>query len=164
MPAIILSSIFSVEINRDTLRVLLFIFVLSIMINLAGLLLGYLATLIFKRHSEKKIEIAILSAFGNTGFIGIPLSAVLFGPEGALYAAIFDAGVDFTIWTVGVYLLQDDKKFSFNLIKNLINIQIVANMLGLIIASLVINIPLSVYDLSTYLTSIVVAIAMFFIG
>src|SRR5690625_1338695 len=164
MPAIILSSIFSVEINRDTLRVLLFIFVLSIMINLAGLLLGYLATLIFKRHSEKKIEIAILSAFGNTGFIGIPLSAVLFGPEGALYAAIFDAGVDFTIWTVGVYLLQDDKKFSFNLIKNLINIPIVAIVLGLIIASLGINMPLIVTDLADMLAAFAVPLAMFFIG
>lgn len=164
MPAIILSSIFSVEINNKTLKVLIVIFVLSIVINLAGLLLGYLSTLIFKRHSNKKTEIAILSAFGNTGFIGIPLCAVLFGPEGALYAAIFDAGVDFTIWTVGVYLLQDEKKFSLKLLKGIINIPLVAIIVGLLIAAVGVKVPLIFVDVTDMLAAFAVPLAMFFIG
>lgn len=164
MPAIILSSIFSVEINQQTFKILTFIFILSIVINVAGLLLGYLVTIIFKRHSEKKVEIAILSAFGNTGFIGIPLCAVLFGPEGALYAAIFDAGVDFTIWTVGVYLLQENKKINLNLIKGIINIPLIAIIVGLVIAASGINMPMIVTDLADMLAAFAVPLAMFFIG
>lgn len=164
MPAIILSSIFSVEINNETFKILIIIFILSIIINLAGLLLGYLSTLIFKHHSNKKTEIAILSAFGNTGFIGIPLCAVLFGPEGALYAAIFDAGVDFTIWTVGVYLLQDEKKFSLKLLKGIINIPLVAIITGLIIAAVGIKVPTIMIDLTDILAAFAVPLAMFFIG
>lgn len=164
MPAIILSSIFSVEIDQKMFKTLIIIFILSIIINIAGLVLGYLSTLIFKRHSKKKTEIAILSAFGNTGFIGIPLCAVLFGPEGALYAAIFDAGVDFTIWTVGVYLLQEEKKFNLRLLKGIINIPLVAIVLGLVIAAIGIKMPLIIIDLTDMLAAFAVPLAMFFIG
>lgn len=164
MPAIILSSIFSVEIDQEMFKTLIIIFILSIIINIAGLVLGYLSTSIFKRHSKKKTEIAILSAFGNTGFIGIPLCAVLFGPEGALYAAIFDAGVDFTIWTVGVYLLQEEKKFNLKLLKGIINIPLVAIVLGLVIAAIGIKMPLIIIDLTDMLAAFAVPLAMFFIG
>lgn len=164
MPAIILSSIFSVEIDQQMFKTLIIIFILSIIINIAGLVLGYLSTSIFKRHSKKKTEIAILSAFGNTGFIGIPLCAVLFGPEGALYAAIFDAGVDFTIWTVGVYLLQEEKKFNLKLLKGIINIPLVAIVLGLVIAAIGIKMPLIIIDLTDMLAAFAVPLAMFFIG
>lgn len=164
MPAIILSSIFSVEIDKETFKVLIVIFILSVAINITGLVLGYLFIFLFKRNSEKKIEIAILSAFGNTAFIGIPLCAVLFGPEGALYAAIFDAGVDFTIWTVGVYLLQQERKFNLNLLKNLINLPLISIILGLIIAMFEMQVPLIVIDITDMLASFAVPLAMFFIG
>ncbi len=164
MPAIILSSIFSVDINKDTFKVMMLIFIASITINIVGLFLGFLATVLFKKHSDKKIEVAILSAFGNTGFIGIPLCAVLFGPEGALYAAIFDAGVDFTIWTVGVFLLQEERKFSMNFLKDMINIPLLAIILGLLIAAIGIEMPIMIVDVADMLAAFAVPLAMFFIG
>lgn len=164
MPAIILSSIFSVDVNKDTFKIMMLIFISSITINILGLTLGFLATTIFKRNSDKKIEVAILSAFGNTGFIGIPLCAVLFGPEGALYAAIFDAGVDFTIWTVGVFLLQGDKKINISLLKDMINIPLLAIILGLLIAAIGVEMPAMVIDVTEMLATFAVPLAMFFIG
>lgn len=164
MPAIILSSIFNVEIDADKFKIMMLIFFSSVTINLIGLGLGLIATFIFKRNSNRKVELAILSAFGNTGFIGIPLCAVLFGPEGALYAAIFDAGVDFTIWTVGVYLLQKEKRFNMKLLKGMVNIPLLAIVLGLIIAATGISMPLIIIDLSDMLAAFAVPLAMFFIG
>lgn len=121
-------------------------------------------THIFKKNSNRKVEVAILSAFGNTGFIGIPLCAVLFGAEGALYAAIFDAGVDFTIWTVGVYLLQKERSFNIRLLKGMINIPIVAIIIGLTIAATGITMPNVIIDLTDMLAAFAVPLAMFFIG
>lgn len=164
MPAIILSSIFSVEINQKTFKLLIIIFFLSIFTNILGLLLGFIATLIFKKHSNRRIEVAILSAFGNTGFIGIPLCSVLFGPEGALYAAIFDAGVDFTIWTFGVYLLQKERRFSVKLLKGMINIPLISIFFGLMIAAIGVKMPVIAIELTEMLAAFAVPLAMFFIG
>lgn len=164
MPAIILSSIFNVEIDSNKFKTMMLIFLASIIINLIGLTLGFLATHIFKRNSKRKVEVAILSAFGNTGFIGIPLCAVLFGSEGALYAAIFDAGVDFTIWTVGVYFLQKERSFNIKLLKGMINIPLLAIIIGLIIAAIGIEMPVIIIDLADMLAAFAVPLAMFFIG
>ncbi|MEK4426879.1 AEC family transporter [Solibacillus sp. FSL K6-1523] len=164
MPSIILSSIFSVEIDQKMVKTLGLIFVFSIIINLIGLLIGFLATIIFKKYTARSIEVAILSAFGNTGFIGIPLCAVLFGPEGALYAAIFDAGVDFTIWTFGVYFLQQEKRFSFGLLKSMVNLPLIAIVLGLLIAVSGIQVPILVTEFTGTLAALAVPLAMFYIG
>lgn len=163
MPSIILSSIFKVDIKNDMLQTLAVIFLISISINLVGLGLGYVISLIFKQNS-KKIEIAVLSAFGNTGFIGIPLCAVFFGPEGALYAAVFDAGVDFTIWTVGVYIIQQNKRFSWQTLKGMINIPLIAIVVGLIVAILGLQSPDIIIDTVDSLSSFAVPLAMFYIG
>src|SRR5690625_6303945 len=95
LPAIILSSIFNVEMSPAIFKTILFVFIMSIVVNLIGIGLGYLFAFIFDRQSTYKNEFAILSGLGNTGFIGILLCAVLFGSEGALYAAVFDAVVVF---------------------------------------------------------------------
>lgn len=164
MPAIILSSIFNVDIDANKFKTMMIVFIASIIINIFGLSLGYLITHIFKKNSKRKVEVAILSAFGNTGFIGIPLCAVLFGAEGALYAAIFDAGVDFTIWTVGVYLLQKERSFNIRLLKGMINIPIIAILIGLTIAATGLTMPNIIIDLSDMLAAFAVPLAMFFIG
>ncbi|MBY0221614.1 AEC family transporter [Sporosarcina aquimarina] len=164
MPSIILSSIFTVEIDRNMFKTLILIFVFSVLINLIGLLIGYVTASLSPKYSEKRIEVAILSAFGNTGFIGIPLCAVLFGAEGALYAAVFDAGVDFTIWTVGVYLMQNERKISWALLKNMINIPLIAIVLGIVVALTGVRIPSLFMNVTTSLAAFAIPLAMFYIG
>src|SRR5699024_9882724 len=162
MPSIILSSIFKVGIGIEILKKLLLIFLISIFINILGIGLGFIITLFFKRYSTKKVEIAILSALGNTGFIGIPLCAVLFGSEGALYAAGFDAGVDVIIWTLGVYLVQKNKQLNLNLLKGIVNIPLLAIVIGIIIAITNLKIPSIIVELTNSLASFAIPLSMFY--
>lgn len=164
LPSIILSSIFNVTITPERFRLILIVFGLSIAINVAGIAVGWLLTHIFHRDSDKKAELAIMSGLGNTGFIGIPLCAVLLGPEGALYAAIFDAGVDFTIWTVGVFLLQKDKKIRLSTLKAMVNVPIIAIVVGLTAAYFNVKPPAIFINLFDYLAALAVPLAMFYIG
>src|SRR5699024_10955453 len=106
MPSIILSSILKVEIEKDMYSMLIFTFIFSIIVNIVGIGLGVVISIVLKRYSNFRQEIGVLSGIGNTGYIGIPLCSILLGPEGALYAAIFDAGVNVTLWTVGAFVLQ----------------------------------------------------------
>lgn len=162
MPAIILSSIFKVEIDQSMFRNILLILVIAIIISIIGIIIGLLCANLF--HNENKLESAILSGLGNTGFIGIPLCAVLFGPEGALYAAIFDAGIDITIWTVGVALLNSEERFSLKSLKEMINIPFITIIVGLFLAYVGYKPPFVIGETIDYLAAFVIPLAMFFIG
>lgn len=164
MPSIILSSILNVEINRETFKMIAIVIVLSVTINLLGILIGWLFSKTFYRHSTKKREIALLSGLGNTGFIGIPLCAALIGPEGALFAAIFDAGVDITLWTIGVLIIQKNRNFSFQSLKELINVPTIAIVSGLFLAYFNIKPPIVFIELANQLANLAAPLAMFYIG
>lgn len=164
MPCIILSSIFNVEMKDNTFKLIILVFCLSIVINVLGIGIGWILSEVFSPKSNKTRELALLSGLGNTGFIGIPLCAVLLGPEGALYAAIFDAGVDFTIWTVGVFVLQKNVKFGIETIKSIINIPIVAIIAGLAFSYFHYRPPAILINLIDQLAALAAPLAMFYIG
>ncbi|MEK3936361.1 AEC family transporter [Sporosarcina sp. FSL W7-1349] len=164
MPCIILSSIFNVEMEEDTFKMIALVFCLSIIINIMGIGIGWLFATVFYRHSNKKNELALLSGLGNTGFIGIPLCAILLGPKGALFAAIFDAGVDLTIWTVGVIMLQKNRKFAFQTLKSMINIPIAAIVIGLVAAYFHVKPPSTIILVTDQLAALAAPLAMFYIG
>ena len=134
MPCIILSSIFKVTIDQTMLRNIGIVFLLSIMINIIGIAIGWFLASPFAKNRKLRQEIALLSGLGNTGFIGIPLCAAILGPKGALYAAIFDAGVDIVIWTIGVMVLKNSYSFSLDTFKSIINIPVIAIVMGLVFA------------------------------
>ncbi|WP_206677961.1 hypothetical protein, partial [Salmonella enterica] len=79
-------------------------------------------------------------------------------------AAIFDAGVDFTIWTVGVYIIQDNKKFNWRTLKQMINIPLIAIVVGLLSAAFSIQPPKIIIDVADSLAAFAVPLAMFYIG
>ena len=114
MPCIILSSVFNMSISANILKNLGLVFIFSIIINIIGMLIGWFLASYHRESKAHRAEIALLSGLGNTGFIGIPLCSAIFGHEGALYAAIFDAGVDLVIWTLGVMILSN--RFSLSLV------------------------------------------------
>jgi len=164
MPCIILSSIFSVEMNNETFKKIMIVFMISIVVNMLGIGIGWMLANVFHKRSNRIREIAILSGLGNTGFIGIPLCALLFGPEGALYAAIFDAGVDFTIWTVGVLILQKSRISIIDSAKTMINIPNIAIVFGLSVSYLQWQLPVMVIDLTGKFAALASPLAMFYIG
>ncbi|OIK07987.1 permease [Bacillus sp. MUM 116] len=164
MPCIILSSIFKVDLNARIFTSILIVFVLSILINLLGIGIGWILSITFQGDSPKKREIALMSGLGNTGFIGIPLCATLIGPEAALYAAIFDAGVDFTIWTIGVIILQKDRKFALQTLKSMLNMPTAAIVFGLAVAYFNIKPPSFIVHLTDQLAGLATPLAMFYIG
>ena len=165
MPCIILSSIFKVDIDEKMFKTILIVLVISVLINLLGISLGWLFASIFYKGSDNIRELSLLSGLGNTGFIGIPLCAVLFGAEGALYAAIFDAGVDITVWTIGVVMLQKKVKiFSWNTFRQIINIPVIAIVLGMTISYFQLKPPFIIESLVDQLAGIAAPLAMFYIG
>ncbi len=164
MPCIILYGIFSTPIDSRLLSQIFLIFFVSILLNCLGILLGFIGAKSLRLPNQKVRELAIVSGLGNTGFIGLPLCAALFGPKGALLAAVFDAGLDFTIWTVGVMLLQESREFRLKNLRTLLNIPMAAIVLGLIIAAAGVHPPQAVKQLTGILANLASPMAMLYIG
>jgi len=72
-----------------------------------GLGAALMALLLLRRSTEEASLFAMAAAFGNTGYMGIPLAAAAFGPQAALPAAIatvFGSAALIAAVTVGVEL------------------------------------------------------------
>ena len=59
-----------------------------------------------KLDNSKTYLLTFMLMFGNTGFMGIPVCAALYGGEGTFYAALIDAVQDVFIFTVGLILIE----------------------------------------------------------
>ncbi|MEW9672523.1 AEC family transporter [Ammoniphilus sp. 3BR4] len=163
MPCMILNGVFQTEIDSQFLLILLLTFVISIIINYFGVFEGWVVARTFHVSKTKTNEIALLSGIGNTGFIGIPLCAELFGPKGALLAAVFDAGIDFTIWSIGVMMLQN-KSFQPQALKSLLNIPMLSIFAGMMFAALNVSPPPFVQELTESFANLATPLAMMYIG
>lgn len=164
MPCIILHGIFQSKIDQQLLQQIFLIFIFAVIFSCVGILLGWFGAKTLQLPSKQAKEMAILSGLGNTGFIGLPLCAALFGPKGALLAAVYDAGLDFVIWTVVVILLQGKREFTAKNLLAIVNIPMIAIVAGLCIAIFQIEPPEVVKQLTQMLAGIASPLAMLYIG
>ncbi|MCM3713800.1 AEC family transporter [Halalkalibacter oceani] len=164
VPAIIFNGIFNTEITNELLADMLTIFLLSVSLNTIGILLGWGAAYLFGFRSLEAKKLAVLAGIGNTGFIGIPLCAQIFGPVGGLLAAIFDSALDVVTFSLVIMLLQQGRVFSFRQLKALVNIPFIAIMIGLTMAMINYQPPAVAKDLAGFLANLAAPLAMIYIG
>lgn len=164
VPAIIFNGIFSTEIDDALLGSIITIFCISVVVNILGIVFGLVAARLTGFKSMEAKKIAVLAGLGNSGFIGIPLCAQLFGPVGGLLAAIFDAGLDVVVFSVVIMMLQQGAGFSIRQFKSLINVPFIAIITGIIVAIIGVEPPIIIKDLAAFLSSIAAPLAMIYIG
>ncbi|WP_102348989.1 AEC family transporter [Bacillus sp. Marseille-P3661] len=164
LPAIILHGFLQVEIDDHLMQQIVMIFIFSLIFNLAGLLLGYIFGKSIGLDSLKARETGFLAIFGNTGLIGIPFCAALFGAKGAVFAAVFDAGMSLTLWTVGALMIRGKTKLTLNNLKSMISVPNVAVVIGLTITVFQINPGFFIKDVTATLAGASSPLAMFYIG
>ncbi|WP_110926467.1 AEC family transporter [Bacillus massiliglaciei] len=164
LPAIILNGFFQIEITDELMKQMIFVFLFSISFNAAGLLLAWGVSRGIGLGALKARETAFLSAFGNTGLIGIPLCASIFGAKGAVLAAVFDAGMSLTLWTLGVLFIQGSKEISAKNMKAMISAPNAAVFIGLIVTVFKLDMVFFVKDVTASVSAIASPLAMFYIG
>lgn len=144
------------------------------LLAIAGVFLLYIieiivAKLVFGRLKDKNLRrIAQYgSIYSNAGFMGIPLISSLFGSEGVFFAVVSLAAFNIFSWTQGVSLFRDDE--SDNVEKTdwrqvLLNPNIVAIFLGVIIFIFSIKIPGIPNQVIKYVGSVNTPLSMIVIG
>ncbi|MBM7579579.1 AEC family transporter [Jeotgalibacillus terrae] len=164
VPAVILNGVFSVDLTGDALAEAGLIFAISIMYHIGALIFVKILTVLLKIRSMFGKKMVILGALGNTGFLGIPLAATIFGPAGGFLAAIFDAGLSLVVYTVVIYMLQSEGKFHISQLKAVINMPVIAIVIGMIVALSGFKPPGMMIQFVEMLAALAAPMAMLYVG
>jgi hypothetical protein len=85
-------------------------------LSFAGMVVVYfLSRLVFRRCKDRKQGdiYTFVGVFSNCGFCGIPFVDMLTGGDSLamMYLIVFNCAFNFLIWTLGIYLMTQDKKY-----------------------------------------------------
>ncbi|MFR3091468.1 MAG: AEC family transporter [Eggerthella lenta] len=104
----------------------------------------------------------LLCAYGNDGFIGIPLAMQFFGSAGMLYAIAANIVFNITLFSFGIAVLQDKAKPDIKGI--LLNPCLICTVVALVLYALPFRFPTPITDAFNMAGSMMTPLAMFIIG
>lgn len=163
LPSVVVQSIFSLQLTSEVWTYITIVFITGICLNLSGIAIGYSVTRAFRYSPFEARQGAVLAGLGNTGFIGIPLLALMLGAEAGAYAAIYDATTMFTVFTLGIVLLQRGR-FQLKQMKSLFNTPFITLVVSISLISLDLSPAGFVMDLTEMLAALSAPLAMIYIG
>lgn len=111
-PAMMISAFQSMEYSLDNLQKIGTFFLVTLTVQLLFFLALY--ALLRKKFDNAKYRILTAGAlFGNVGFFGMPLVTALFPNESvvACYSTMFTTSMNFLVFTVGVFLITNDRRY-----------------------------------------------------
>ena len=110
---------------------------------LALVAIGFLMTILNRLPSVNNLiqnrTLQLGSAFGNTGYFGIPVSLALLPDHALIYSSGFDLGATLVIWSLGPILLTDpsivlsSNRYWKNFIKGIFSSPAVTGLIGALI-------------------------------
>lgn len=143
LPLLIVTKLSSLTFTDEILRNGAMVILGTYLIMFIQLFVGKLSAKIFKLKKPQAAIHELHTTFGNIVFLGFPLLDALFpGGEAILYAALYQLAVNTVMWTYGVFKLNPaTKEKGFRNLKKLINPNIIALCLGLLMMLLHIRLP-----------------------
>ncbi|MDD7430344.1 MAG: AEC family transporter, partial [Coriobacteriaceae bacterium] len=69
------------------------------------LAVAFIVPYVFRLDKSKFGTYRFMTVFGNTGFLGFPLCAAIFGQQSVLYASIFNIPFNILCFTIGIMML-----------------------------------------------------------
>ena len=165
LPATILQSLireFDIRIIRDGV----FCLAAGLVLLLIFFPLSFALRKALRVGDKRKGLWSFACSISNAGFMGIPVSQAVFGPDGAFFAAMFVVAMNIIMYSIGVAVLMRDGEGETGgfLKKVLLNSANLATAAGLVIFIGQIPLPDAVVTIVNYLAGITSPLAMFLIG
>ena len=163
-PALTIYSLTKVEYTFDVFIQMLEFLGLTILLE-AFMMLVYF--LIFRKKQENiAVRIGnIAVAFGNVGFLGVPLLEAIFpnNPETLVFSSAFLIGMNLLGWTFGSALITQDKKY-VSIKKAIINPAFIGLLIALPLFFTNTKIPGQLNDMVTILAKMTTPLCMIIMG
>ncbi|WP_367295887.1 AEC family transporter [Levilactobacillus yonginensis] len=142
-------------------------------IVMLGIILTYfimvlVTNLVFKRIADPNLKriMQFGAVYSNAGFMGVPLASALFGSTGVFFAVASLAGFNVFCWTHGIALFtpHNDQNAHINWRQIILNPNIIAIIIGLLIFMSATQLPSLLNQTITYISSINTPLSMIVIG
>lgn len=129
------------------------------------LLLGLILPRALRAPVGERQQYKLMTIFGNTGFIGIPVVLAVLGPEAMVYVIIFNIYFNFLIYTYGLYQVNKGgtKKMKFSP-GMLFNVGTAANLAAIFLFFFQPEIPLIAKEFVNYVGDATIFLSMVIIG
>lgn len=101
------------DFTMDTLNQKLLILGYGVVVVAAALVIGFLVSRVLGRDPAEKRVLLYALTFSNYGYFGYPLVESVFGPEILADFIVFTRPLDFTVSTLGYWVLTQRKDFSW---------------------------------------------------
>lgn len=156
IPCVILRSYMS-EFSTEKLRAMGLSALIAVIAFAASIAVAYLTC--GTRHRIENFAVA----FGNAGFIGIPLVTAVFGPEAAFYVVSFSTFANLLQWTYGIVIISG-KKETMNLRMVFVNPVFISMVIGIALFVLQPTLPTVVTGTIGYIADGNAVLAMIILG
>ena len=156
IPCVILRSYMS-EFSTEKLRAMGLSGLIAVIAFAASIAVAYLTC--GTRHRIENFAVA----FGNAGFIGIPLVTAVFGPEAAFYVVSFSTFANLLQWTYGIVIISG-KKETMNLRMIFVNPVFISMVIGIALFVLQPTLPTVVTGTIGYIADGNTVLAMIILG
>lgn len=154
-PALVLNS-FQIQFSFEFLNQIKSFIILAIVTNLLAIVVA-----IFFSKNDKQLQYLI--AFGNTGFIGIPIISSIFGKNEIVLMSLYLAIGNVFIWTFGITRFTK-KLDSKQIRKTLLNPSNVALIIGFLYVFKLLPLPLITFEIMEILSGMNLPIIMIVLG
>lgn len=109
MPALILSAILTAE-SVPSVQEIAFTFLLAFLMHAFLIVLAMVLVKLLRIPDGFRGAYRFMLVFGNVGFLGFPVLAVIFGPSSLLYASIFQVPFNLICYVIGPIFISKDRE------------------------------------------------------
>lgn len=128
-PAILIRSVFTLDDTITNEKILLAVLAGAVMYGVL-LIASFILPRGLKVEEKWKNHYAMMCLFGNTGFIGIPLTAAVLGDQAVIYVAVINTYFNLIFYTYGIHLAdKENSRFSWKNFLNIGNLSIVVTLI-----------------------------------
>ena len=162
LPCLIIVSM-QIPLNQEIFNKTIEIFAIAGIYYLVSFAFAILIPVFLVKSDLERGVYRFMLVFSNLGFMGIPVSAAIFGAEGVFYTSLFMLPFGILVFSIGILMLRPDMGEYFDP-KLFLNSGILASLAGLLFFFTDYQIPSPFIDVLTILGSLTTPLAMIVVG
>ena len=162
-PGLIIVSMFN-DLSQIPRENVVFVGVIAVIFYIFLILFGYFLVWVLKVPDSLRNAYVLMTVFGNTGFIGIPVALAIIGPESMVYVIVFNFLFNLTIFTFGIMLLKKDTEGKKRTWKDYLSPGLVVCIAAFLIYWFQLGLPEEIETLAGYYGNACTLLSMIVIG
>lgn len=162
-PGLVIVSMFN-DLSQIPRENVIFVGIIGVVFYLFLIFFGYFFVWVLKVPEHLRNAYVLMTVFGNTGFIGIPVALAIIGPESMVYVIVFNFLFNLTIFTFGIMLLKKDNQGKKQSWKDYLSPGLIACIIAFAIYWFQLELPEEIETLAGYYGNACTLLSMIVIG